>query len=161
MATQYPINMEELSHIGGVGKNKAIKFGQTFLKLINQYVEDNNIERPQDLFLKTAPSKSGQKVQIIQNIDKRIPISDIARGLGKSKSVLIGEIEAVVNSGTKLGIQYIIDDEVDEDAQEEIMEYFMQSETEDLLEAEKYFDGDYEEDTLRLVRLKFMNDIGH
>jgi ATP-dependent DNA helicase RecQ len=111
--------------------------------------------------LKTAPSKSGQKVQIIQNIDKRIPISDIARGLGKSKSVLIGEIEAVVNSGTKLGIQYIIDDEVDEDAQEEIMEYFMQSETEDLLEAEKYFDGDYEEDTLRLVRLKFMNDIGH
>jgi len=161
MATQYPSNMEELSHIGGVGKNKAMKFGQSFLKLINQYVEDNNIERPQDLFLKTAPSKSGQKVQIIQNIDKRIPISDIARGLGKSKSVLIGEIEAVVNSGTKLNIQYIIDDEVDEDAQEEIMEYFMQSETEDLLEAEKYFDGDYEEDTLRLVRLKFMNDIGH
>lgn len=161
MATQYPINMEELSHIGGVGKNKAVKFGHSFIQLISKYVEDNNIERPQDLFLKTAPSKSGQKVQIIQNIDKRIPISDIARGLGKSKSELIGEIEAVVNSGTKLSIQYIIDDEVDEDAQEEMMEYFMQSETEDLLEAEKYFDGDYEEDTLRLMRLKFMNDVGH
>jgi ATP-dependent DNA helicase RecQ len=160
MATQYPINMEELAHIGGVGKNKAMKFGHSFLNLIQKHVEDNNIERPQDLFLKTAPSKSGQKVQIIQNIDKRIPLQDIAKGLGKSRAELILEIETVVHSGTKLSIQYIIDDEVDEDAQEEIMEYYMQSETDDLLEAEKYFDGDYEEEILRLMRIKFMNDIG-
>ena len=160
MATQYPINAEELAHIGGVGRNKALKFGQSFLALIQRYVEENNIERPQDLFLKTAPSKSGQKVQIIQNIDKRIPLHDIARGLGKSRADLILEIETVVHSGTKLSIQYIIDDEVDEDAQEEIMEYFMQSESDDLMEAEKYFDGDYEEEILRLMRIKFMNDVG-
>jgi ATP-dependent DNA helicase RecQ len=160
MATQYPITMEELSHIGGVGKNKAQKFGSAFLNLIKKHVEENNIDRPQDIFLKTAPSKSGQKVQIIQNIDKRIPLLDIARGFGKSKLDLITEIETVVSSGTKLNIQYIVDDEVDEDAQEEIMEYFMQSETDDIIEAEKYFDGDYEEDILRIVRLKFMNDIG-
>jgi ATP-dependent DNA helicase RecQ len=161
MATQYPITMEELSHIGGVGRNKAQKFGTPFLALIKKHVEDNNIERPQDIFLKTAPSKSGQKVQIIQNIDKRIPLLDIAKGLGKSKRDLISEIEAVVSSGTKLSIQYIVDDEVDEDAQEEIMEYFMQSETDEIIEAERYFDGDYEEDILRLMRLKFMNDVGH
>ncbi|MEN9333197.1 MAG: hypothetical protein RLY35_377 [Bacteroidota bacterium] len=160
MATQYPINMEELAHIGGVGRNKAAKFGSSFLTLIQRYVEENNIDRPQDLFLKTAPSKSGQKVQIIQNIDKRIPLQDIAKGLGKSRAELILEIETVVHSGTKLSIQYIIDDEVDEDAQEEIMEYYMQSETDDLLEAEKYFDGDYEEEILRLMRIKFMNDVG-
>jgi ATP-dependent DNA helicase RecQ len=160
MATQYPITMEELSHIGGVGKNKAQKFGSAFLNLIKKHVEENNIDRPQDIFLKTAPSKSGQKVQIIQNIDKRIPLLDIARGFGKSKLDLITEIETVVSSGTKLNIQYIVDDDVDEDAQEEIMEYFMQSETDDIIEAEKYFDGDYEEDILRIVRLKFMNDIG-
>ncbi len=160
MATQYPINLEELAHIGGVGRNKAMKFGQSFLQLIQQHVENNNIERPQDLFLKTAPSKSGQKVQIIQNIDKRIPLQDIAKGLGKNRADLILEIETVVHSGTKLSIQYIIDDAVDEDAQEEIMEYYMQSETDDLLEAEKYFDGDYEEETLRLMRIKFMNDVG-
>jgi len=160
MATQYPITMEELPHIGGVGKNKAQKFGSAFLNLIKKHVEENNIDRPQDIFLKTAPSKSGQKVQIIQNIDKRIPMLDIARGFGKSKLDLITEIETVVSSGTKLNIQYIVDDEVDEDAQEEIMEYFMQSETDDIIEAEKYFDGDYEEDILRIVRLKFMNDIG-
>ena len=161
MATQYPITMEELSHIGGAGRNKAQKFGTPFLALIKKHVEDNNIERPQDIFLKTAPSKSGQKVQIIQNIDKRIPLLDIAKGLGKSKRDLITEIEAVVSSGTKLSIQYIVDDEVDEDAQEEIMEYFMQSETDEIIEAERYFDGDYEEDILRLMRLKFMNDVGH
>jgi ATP-dependent DNA helicase RecQ len=160
MATQYPITMEELSHIGGVGKNKAQKFGSPFLSLIKKHVEENNIDRPQDIFLKTAPSKSGQKVQIIQNVDKRIPLLDIARGFGKSKLELITEIETVVSSGTKLNIQYIVDDEVDEDAQEEIMEYFMQSETDDIIEAEKYFDGDYEEDILRIVRLKFMNDVG-
>jgi ATP-dependent DNA helicase RecQ len=160
MANQYPINMEELAHIGGVGRNKAMKFGQSFLNLIQKHVEENNIERPQDLFLKTAPSKSGQKVQIIQNIDKRIPLQDIAKGLGKNRADLILEIETVVHSGTKLSIQYIIDEEVDEDAQEEIMEYYMQSETDDLLEAEKYFDGDYEEETLRLMRIKFMNDVG-
>ncbi len=160
MATQYPVNMEELAHIGGVGRNKAAKFGASFLTLIQRYVEENNIDRPQDLFLKTAPSKSGQKVQIIQNIDKRIPLQDIAKGLGKTRSELILEIETVVHSGTKLSIQYIIDDEVDEDAQEEIMEYYMQSETDDLLEAEKYFDGDYEEEILRLMRIKFMNDVG-
>lgn len=160
MATQYPINMEELSHIGGVGRNKAQKFGAPFLTLIKKHVEENNIERPQDIFLKTAPSKSGQKVQIIQNIDKRIPLLDIARGFGKTKLELIAEIEAVVSSGTKLNIQYIVDEEVDEDAQEEIMEYFMQSESEEIIEAEKYFDGDYEEDILRIMRLKFMNDVG-
>ncbi len=161
MCSQYPITLEEIAQIGGVGKGKAQKFGQPFVALIDQYVKDNDIERPMDFVVKSAAHKSVQKVQIIQNIDKRIPLPDIAKGLGKNMNDLMTDLETIVSSGTKLNIQYFIDEELDEDQQEEMMEYFMQSETDSLLEAEKYFDGDYEEDQLRLMRLKFMSEIGN
>ncbi|MFN5294633.1 MAG: ATP-dependent DNA helicase RecQ, partial [Flavobacteriales bacterium] len=98
---------------------------------------------------------------IIQNIDKRIPLPDIAKGLGKSMGDLIHELETIVSSGTKLNIQYFIDEELDDDQQDEIMEYFMQSETDEIRAAEEYFDGDYEEEPLRLMRIKFMSEVGN
>jgi len=161
MATQYPISMEELSHIGGVGRGKAAKFGGPFLTLIKKYVEENDIERPEDFVLKSAQPKSGHKIQIIQNIDKKIPLTDIAKGLGKSFNDLLEEIETIVHSGTRLDIRYYIDDEIDEDAQDEIIEYFRQSESDDIREAEEYFDGDYEEEPLRLMRVMFYSEFGN
>ncbi len=161
MCTQYPITLDEIAQIGGVGKGKAQKFGQPFIDLIKNYVEENDIERPIDFVVKSTGTKSLQKVQIIQNIDKRIPLPDIAKGLGKSMVDLITELETIVSSGTKLNIQYFIDEELDEDQQDEIMEYFMQSETDEIRAAEEYFDGDYEEEPLRLMRIKFMSEVGN
>lgn len=161
MCTQYPVTLDEIAQIGGVGKGKAVKFGQPFIDLIKRYVEENDIERPMDFVVKSAGHKSTAKVQIIQNIDKRIPLPDIARGLGKSMSELLDELEAIVNSGTKLNIQYFIDEEFDEDTQEEIMEYFMGSETDSIDEAQKHFDGEFEDEPLRLMRLKFISEIAN
>jgi len=161
MCTQYPITLDEIAQIGGVGKGKAQKFGQPFIDLIQNYVNDNEIERPIDFVVKSTGIKSVQKVQIIQNIDKRIPLPDIAKGLGKNMGELTTELETIVSSGTKLNIQYFIDEELDEDQQDEIMEYFMQSETDEIRAAEEYFDGDYEEEPLRLMRIKFMSEVGN
>jgi ATP-dependent DNA helicase RecQ len=161
MCTAYPISMDELSNIGGVGRGKALKYGQPFIELIDKYVKDNEIERAVDFVVKSAGHKSTHKVKIIQNIDKRIPLPDIAKGLGKSLSELLDEMEAIISSGTKLNIQYFIDEELDEDQQEEIMEYFMQSESDDLRTAEDYFDGDYEEEQLRLMRIRFMSEVAN
>jgi ATP-dependent DNA helicase RecQ len=161
MCTQYPITLDEIAQIGGVGKGKAQKFGQPFIDLIKHYVDENEIERPIDFVVKSTGTKSLQKVQIIQNIDKRIPLPDIAKGLGKNMGDLITELETIVSSGTKLNIQYFIDEELDDDQQDEIMEYFMQSETDEIRAAEEYFDGDYEEEPLRLMRIKFMSEVGN
>jgi ATP-dependent DNA helicase RecQ len=161
MCTAYPISIDELSNIGGVGKGKALKYGQPFIQLIDQYVKDNEIERPVDFVVKSAGHKSTHKVQIIQNIDKRIPLPDIAKGLGKSMTELIDELEVIVSSGTKLNIHYFINDELDEDQQEEIMEYFLQSESDSIREAESYFNGDYEEEQLRLMRIRFMSEVAN
>jgi ATP-dependent DNA helicase RecQ len=161
MCTQYPITLDEIAQIGGVGKGKAQKFGKPFVELIQNYVNENDIERPIDFVVKSTGNKSMQKVQIIQNIDKRIPLPDIAKGLGKNMNDLITELETIVSSGTKLNIQYFIDEELDEDQQDEIMEYFMQSETDEIRAAEEYFDGDYEEEPLRLMRIKFMSEVGN
>lgn len=161
MCTQYPITLDELAQIGGVGKGKATKFGQPFIELIQRYVKENDVERPIDFVVKSAVNKSSHKVQIIQNIDKRIPLHDVARGLGKNMNELIDELEVIVHSGTKLNIQYFIDEELDEDQQEEIMEYFMQSDSDSIRDAEDYFDGDYEEQQLRLMHIKFMSEIAN
>jgi ATP-dependent DNA helicase RecQ len=161
MCTQYPITLDEIAQIGGVGKGKAQKFGKAFVDLIQNYVNENDIERPIDFVVKSTGNKSLQKVQIIQNIDKRIPLPDIAKGLGKNMNDLITELETIVSSGTKLNIQYFIDEELDEDQQDDIMEYFMQSETDEIRAAEEYFDGDYEEEPLRLMRIKFMSEVGN
>jgi ATP-dependent DNA helicase RecQ len=161
MCTAYPITLDELSNIGGVGKGKATKYGTPFVELIAKYVKDNEIERPIDFVVKSAGHKSTHKVQIIQNIDKRIPLPDIAKGLGKNMKELLDELEVIVSSGTRLNIHYFINEELDEDQQEEIMEYFMQSESDSLQEAEAYFDGDYEEEALRLMRLRFMSEVAN
>jgi ATP-dependent DNA helicase RecQ len=161
MATQYPISMDELAQVSGVGKTKAVKFGAAFLQLIKKYVEENEIERAQDFIVKSAPSKSGAKVQIIQNIDKKIPLPDIARGQGKSMKDLLDELDAIVSSGTRININYYIDEEIDEDSQQDIMDYFMQSESDEILAAEKYFDGDFEEEPLRLMRIRFMSEVAN
>ncbi|MFM9984485.1 MAG: DNA helicase RecQ [Flavobacteriales bacterium] len=161
MCTQYPITLDEIAQIGGVGKGKSTKFGQPFVDLIQKYCKDNDVERPIDFVVKSAVNKSSQKVQIIQNIDKRIPLPDVAKGLGKSLNELLDELEAIVNSGTKLNIQYFIDDELDEDQQDEIMEYFMSADSDSIREAETNFDGDYEEQQLRLMHIKFMSEVGN
>ncbi|MFN0033171.1 MAG: DNA helicase RecQ [Flavobacteriales bacterium] len=161
MCTAYPITLDELAQIGGVGKGKATKFGQPFVDLIQRYCKENDVERPMDFVIKSAVNKSSHKVQIIQNIDKRISLPDIAKGLGKSKNELLEELEAIVSSGTKLNIQYFIEDELDEDQQEEIMDYFMGAESDDIRKAEAHFDGEYEEEQLRLMHIKFMSEIGN
>ncbi|MEY3397737.1 MAG: helicase RecQ, partial [Bacteroidota bacterium] len=118
------------------------------------------IERPEDFVVKSAVNRSGQKVQIIQNIDKKIPLHDIARGLGKTMGELLDELESIIASGTKINIQYFIDEELDEDQQQDIFDYFMGSDTEDIREAEKHFDREFEEEQLRLMRIKFMSEMG-
>lgn len=161
MAVQYPITMDELVNITGVGKGKAMKFGQPILELIKDYVEENEIERPQDLVVKSAVNKSGFKVHIIQNIDRKLPLEDIASAKGKDLTDVIAEIEAIVHSGTKVNIDYYIDDILDDDSQEEIIEYFMEADTDSVDAAFEEFDGDFTEEELRLMRIKFMSEVAN
>ncbi|MFT5245278.1 MAG: ATP-dependent DNA helicase RecQ [Litorivivens sp.] len=161
MATSYPVNIDELTQIGGVGSGKAKKFGAPFIKLIANYVEENQIDRPSDMLVKSVVKKSGLKVHIIQNIDRKLPLEDIGNAKGKKLPEIIDEIESIVNSGTKVNINYYIDDLIDEDSQEEIFEYFMSSESSDLDQAIDEFDGDFTENELKLMRIKFISDIAN
>ncbi len=161
MATQYPITMDELTNIVGVGAGKARKFGKPFIELIEKYVDENDIERVQDLVVKSVVNKSGLKVHIIQNVDRKLPLEDIASAKGKELDDIISEIEAIVNSGTKIDIKYYIDDMLDEDEQEEIFEYFMEAETDGIDEAFEEFDEDYTHEQLRLMRIKFMSEVAN
>lgn len=161
MALRYPINIEELSNTHGVGEGKARKFGQAFVEVIADYVEENDIVRPDDLIVKGTGLKSSLKLSIIQNTDRKLPLDDIASSKGLDMPKLIKEIETIVFSGTKLDITYCLEDLLDEDQQEEIMDYFMEAETDDIQEAMDEFDGDYEEEELRLMRIKFFNDVGN
>ncbi|MCH2225247.1 MAG: DNA helicase RecQ [Crocinitomicaceae bacterium] len=161
MCFQYPVNLEELTNIQGVGNGKAARYGAPFVKLIKNYVEDNNIERPQDVVVKSLINKSGLKVQMIQNIDRKLPLEDIGRSQGKSVDEVIDEIESIVLSGTRVNINYYIDDILDEDVQEEIYDYFSEADTDDLQIAHDEFDGDYSEEELRLMRIKFMSEMAN
>jgi len=162
MATQYPISNEELQNIVGVGKGKSSRYGKPFLELINQYVKDNNIERPQDITVKSIVNKSGSKVNIIMNIDKKLPLEDIAKSQGKNLEDLISEIEGIVASGTRIDIGYYIDEMLESDAQEEIFDYFMEdAETDEVEQAYEEFEGDYSEEELRLMRIKFMSEVAN
>jgi ATP-dependent DNA helicase RecQ len=161
MCFQYPITIDELTNIQGVGTGKASRYGAPFVALIHQYVEDNDIERPQDMVVKSLVNKSGLKVQLIQNIDRKLPLEDIGRSQGKSMNEVIEEIEAIVSSGTRVNINYYIDDILDSDNQEEIYEYFSEAETDDLRNAYAEFDGDYTEEELRLMRIKFMSEMAN
>jgi ATP-dependent DNA helicase RecQ len=161
MATQYPITIDELTQIVGVGAGKARKFGAPFIDLIKRYVEENEIDRPQDLVVKSVVNKSGLKVHIIQNIDRQLPLDDIAKAKGKELEDVIGEIEAIVGSGTRININYYINDMLDEEDQADIYDYFMESETDDIQSAYEEFDGDYTEEQLRLMRIKFMSEVAN
>ena len=161
MCFQYPITLDELTNIQGVGTGKASRYGAPFLGLIQNYVEENDIERPQDMVVKSIINKSGLKVQLIQNIDRKLPLEDIGAAQGKSLEEVIEEIEAIVSSGTRVNINYYINDLLDQENQEEIYEYFSEAETDDVTEAYKEFDGDYSEEELRLMRIKFMSEMAN
>jgi ATP-dependent DNA helicase RecQ len=161
MCFQYPITIEELTNIQGVGTGKAQRYGEPFVALIYHYVEENGIERPQDMVVKSLVNKSVLKVQLIQNIDRKLPLEDIANAQGKSFLELLDEIESIVNSGTRVNINYYINSILDQENQEEIFDYFSNSETDDLITAYHEFDGLYTEEELRLMRIKFMSEIAN
>jgi len=161
MALKYPISLDEMSNIHGVGEGKAKKYGKEFIELIHQYVEDNDIIRPDDLVVKSTGANSVNKLYIIQNIDRKLSLSDIAAGKGMNMDTLLKEMEQIVYSGTKLNIKYWIDEMLDDDQQEEIHDYFMESESDDIETALKEFDGDYDIEELRLMRIKFISEIAN
>jgi len=162
MAIQYPITIDELKNIVGVGSGKAVKYGKPFIDLISRYVEENEIERPMDMIVKSVVNKSGQKVYIIQNIDRKIAIDGIAEAKGIAMDVILSEIESIVASGTKLDISYYINEVIDEEKQDIIYDYFKHSETDSLQEALKELGEDeFTVEEVRLVRIKFMSEIAN
>ena len=150
-----------MTNIQGVGNGKAARYGAPFTTLIKRYVEDNNIERPQDMVVKSIVRKSGLKVQLIQNIDRKLSLEDIGRSQGKKIEEVIEEIEQIVASGTKVNINYYIDDILDSDSQDEIYEYFSEAETDSLKIAYDEFEGEFSEEELRLMWIKFMSEMAN
>ena len=161
MALKYPINIAELSNVHGVGEGKAKKYGKDFVAFIEKYVEENDITRPDDLVVKSTGTNSANKLYIIQNVDRKLPLDDISSSKGMSMADFIKEMEVIVYSGTKLNIDYWINDILDEDQQEEIHDYFMESETDDIDAAIDEFDGDYDDEELRLYRIKFISEVAN
>ena len=162
MALKYPLSINELANVHGVGEGKAKKYGETFIKIIKTYVEENEVMRPDDFIVKSTGSNSALKLYIITNVDKKLPLTDIADAKKMEMNDLIKEMEAIVNSGTRLNINYWIDEVLDDDQQEEIHEYFLDdAETPDIDIAMEEFDGDYEEEELRLYRIKFFSEIAN
>ena len=161
MALKYPTNLEELSKVHGVGEGKARKFGKEFVDLISKYVIEFDVVRPDDLIVKSTGVNSGLKLFIIQNTDRKLPLIDIAKSKGLEMDELIKEMEVIIYSGTKLNIDYSLDDLLDEDQQEDIYEYFMEAESDNIKEALDEFDGEYDEEELRLMRIKFINEVAN
>jgi len=161
MALKYPITMDELINIHGVGEGKAKKYGTAFVNLIARYVEDNDIIRPDDLVVKSTGANSANKLYIIQNIDRKLSLEDIAKAKGMKMDDLIKEMEQIVYSGTKLNIKYWINEILDDDQQEEIHEYYMDSESDNIETALAAFDGDYDIQELRLMRIKFISEVAN
>lgn len=161
MALKYPISLDELGNVHGVGEGKAKKYGKDFVALISKYVDDNDIVRPDDLVVKSTGANSANKLYIIQSIDRKLPLDDIASAKGMNMDQLLKEMELIVYSGTKLNIRYWIDELLDDEQQEEIQEYFMESETDDIEKALKEFDGDYDIEELRMMRIKFISEVAN
>ena len=156
MAFKYPMTMEELENISGVGKNKAKKFGEPFLNLISEYVEQNNIERPDDLVLKSVVNKSARKIHIIQNIDKKVPLEDIAKGQGMDFNELLDELEAIVFSGTQVDLLYYVDEIIDEEGREDIYDYFKSTTENDIDAAVNEFGGEFTHEEMKIFQIQFM-----
>lgn len=161
MTLKYPINMDELSNVHGVGDGKAKKYGKEFVELIRVYVDENDITRPDDLIVKSTGVNSGLKLYIIQNTDKKLPLADIAHSKGLEMEELVKVMEQIIYSGTKINIDYCIDELLDEEQQEEILEYFMEAESDRIQLALDEFDGDYDDEELRLMRIKFISEVAN
>ena len=161
MTLKYPITVEEMINIHGVGEGKAKKYGPQFIHLIKQYVDEHNISRPDDLVVKSTGANSGLKLYMIQSVDRKLPLEDIASAKGMSMTEFIQEMETIVFAGTKLNIDYWIDEILDEDQQEELHEYFMEAENDTIAEAIEEFEGDYDEEEIRLYRIKFTNEVAN
>ena len=161
MALKYPVSVAELSNVHGVGEGKAKKYGKEFVELIARYVEENEIIRPDDLVVKSTGANSANKLYIIQNIDRKLSLDDIASAKGMTMDALLKEMEQIVYSGTRLNIKYWIDEMLDDDQQEEIHDYFMESESDRIEDALKEFEGDYDIDELRLMRIKFISEVAN
>ncbi len=161
MALKYPVSVAEVSNVHGVGEGKAKKYGKEFVELIARYVEENEIIRPDDLVVKSTGANSANKLYIIQNIDRKLSLDDIASAKGMTMDALLKEMEQIVYSGTRLNIKYWIDEMLDDDQQEEIHDYFMESESDRIEDALKEFEGDYDIDELRLMRIKFISEVAN
>ena len=161
IAYKYPTSLEELKNINGVGEGKAVKYGKQFLISIKEYVEENKILRPDDLIVKSTGANSALKLYMIQNVDRKLPLDDIAAAKGMSMIKFVGEMETIVFSGTKLNISYWIDEILDEDQQEELNDYFMDATSDDISLALEEFEGDYDEEEIRLFRIKFMSEVAN
>ena len=161
MTTYYPITLEELQNIQGVGAGKARRYGKEFVDLIRRHCEENDIERPVDIRVRTVAKNSIQKISIIQSIDRQVALDDIAMAKGLDFDELLNELESIVYSGTKLNIDYFIEEEIDDDKVEEIYEYFRESDTDDLEAAFRNLDDDISEEEIRLVRIKFISDLAN
>lgn len=161
MALKYPITLDELGNVHGVGEGKAKKYGKDFVELIARYVKDNDVMRPDDLVVKSTGANSALKLYIIQNIDRKLSLNDIAKAKGLDMDALLKEMEQIVYSGTKLNIKYWVDDILDEDQQEEIHDYYMESESDSIKDALKEFDGDFDTEELRLMRIKFISEVAN
>ncbi len=162
MSIQYPVTFDELQKIQGVGQGKARRYGKEFVELIKKYVEENEIERPEDLIVRSVANKSKMKVFIIQSIDRKLSFDDIANSKGVEVKDIISEVEAIVNSGTKLNIDYYVNDVIDEEHQEEVFDYFREAENDSVEKAlEELGEDEYTEEDIRLMRIKFLSDLGN
>lgn len=161
MATRYPITMEEMTAITGVGQGKAEKFGEEFIEVIARYVEENEIERPMDMVVKSVVNKSGLKVYVVQSIDRKMSLEDIASSKGIEMEDLLNELEMIVQSGTKLNLDYYINEMIDEADQEEVFDYFMEAASDSLDEAMDEFEDAFSEEEMRLLRIKFLSNVAN
>lgn len=161
MATQYPTNNDELRKVFGVSEGKIRKYGTAFSTLIAKYVEENDIERPDDFVMRNPASKGGLRIHIIQSVDRKVPIDEIAKGKQVDFETILSEMEKIVASGSKLNISYYLEDELDSDDIEEIFDYFMEAETDEISAAVEEFDGAYTEEELRMVKIKFMSEVAN
>ena len=162
MTTNYPITIDELKNITGVGTGKASKYGKPFIELIKKYVEDNEIDRPVDIVVKSVVNKSGLKVYLIQNIDRKISLEGMAKAKGLMVKEIVSELESIVASGTKIDISYYINDLIDEERQDEVFDYFKTAETDSVKDAiNDLGEDDYTEEEIRLMRIKFISELGN
>ena len=161
MATSYQVTIEELQNISGVGAGKAKRYGEEFVKVIKTYVDEREIERPEDLRVRSVANRSKSKVTIIQAIDRKIDLEELAHSLNMSFDQLLEEIEAIVNAGTKINITYYLDNIIDVEDQNEIFDYFRESDTDSLDEAYSELCPDFSENEIRLVRIRFLSEMGN